>query len=288
MIRSMTGFARRETQGAWGTLVCEVRTVNHRFLEVSLRLPEELRSLDGELRQLIAGALRRGKVDASLYLKTAGAGVQLNEINSEVLQQLAARVTEVRNALAADAPLSPLDVLRWPGVLKDAERDASPLLVAAQALLKSTLVELNDMRHREGSRIHELIAQRCEAIAAQVQLVKTRLPDIAVRQRERLLARLATLNTAVDNERLEQELVIFAHKMDVDEELDRLSSHLVEIRGVIASSEPAGRRLDFLMQELNRESNTLSSKSQDVDTTRAAVELKVVIEQMREQIQNVE
>lgn len=288
MIRSMTGFARRECQGVWGTLVCEVRTVNHRFLEVSLRLPEELRSLDSEIRQLIAAALRRGKVDASIYLKSTSANAQLNEINQEVLKELAARIAEIRSALAADAPLSPLELLRWPGVLKEAERDASPLLVATQELVKETLTELNEMRHREGGRIHELLALRCEAIATQVHLVKTRLPEIAAKQRERMLARLATLNTQVDNERLEQELVIFAHKMDVDEEMDRLTSHLVEIRSVIASTEPAGRRLDFLMQELNRESNTLSSKSQDADTTRAAVELKVVIEQMREQIQNVE
>jgi uncharacterized protein (TIGR00255 family) len=288
MIRSMTGFARSEIQGVWGTLVCELRTVNHRFLEVSLRLPEELRSLDGELRQLIAAALRRGKVDASIYLKSATTGAQLHELNAEVLKQLASRIAEVRSVISADAPLSALDVLRWPGVLKDVERDASPLLVATQDLVKTTLTELNDMRHREGGRIHELLAQRCEAIATQVQLVKTRLPEIAARQRERILARLATLNAQIDSERVEQELVIFAHKMDVDEEMDRLTSHLVEIRSVIASTEPAGRRLDFLMQELNRESNTLSSKSQDADTTRAAVELKVVIEQMREQIQNVE
>ncbi|MGE0114523.1 MAG: YicC/YloC family endoribonuclease [Steroidobacteraceae bacterium] len=284
----MTGFARRECQGAWGTLVCELRTVNHRFLEVSLRLPEELRALDSELRQLIAAALRRGKVDASLYLKTSAAATQLNDINQELLKQLASRIAEVRSTVSADAPLSALDLLRWPGVLKEAERDASPLLTAAGTLLEETLVALNQMRHREGGRIHELIVQRCDAIATQVQLVKTRLPEIAARQRERMLARLATLNAQIDHERLEQELVIFAHKMDVDEEMDRLTSHLVEIRNAIVSTEPAGRRLDFLMQELNREANTLSSKSQDADTTRAAVELKVVIEQMREQIQNVE
>lgn len=144
------------------------------------------------------------------------------------------------------------------------------------------------MRSREGGRIHELLEQRCIAITQQVALVKTKLPDISARQRERLLTRLATLPTPTDHDRLEQELVIFAHKMDVDEEMDRLGSHLVEIRSVISSDEPAGRRLDFLMQELNREANTLSSKSQDADTTRAAVEIKVIIEQMREQIQNVE
>ncbi|MGD9842732.1 MAG: YicC/YloC family endoribonuclease [Steroidobacteraceae bacterium] len=288
MIRSMTGFARQECHGEWGTLVCEMRTVNHRFLEVSLRLPEDLRSLDSELRQLIASALKRGKVDASLHLKSANVAAQSQELNLELLNELRSRLEIVRTTAQADAPVSALDLLRWPGVLKEVERDASPLLLATQELLQQTLEQLNDMRSREGTRIHELLEQRCAAIATQVALVKTRLPEIAARQRERMLARLSTLNTQVDNERLEQELVIFAHKMDVDEEMDRLSSHLVEIRGAIAATEPAGRRLDFLMQELNRESNTLSSKSQDADTTRAAVELKVIIEQMREQIQNVE
>lgn len=288
MIRSMTGFARRECQGDWGTVVCELRTVNHRFLEVSLRLPEELRTLDSKLRELLAAGLRRGKVDASIYLKSTTAAVQLNELNHELLTELQRRLAELRTALPADAPLNALDLLRWPGMLKDSERDVSPLLAATTSLVKATLDELNEMRSREGGRMHEVIAQRCAAIATQVQVVKTRLPEISAKQRERLLARLATFNVTADQERLEQELVIFAHKMDVDEELDRLDSHLVEIRSVIVSSEPAGRRLDFLMQELNREANTLSSKSQDSDTTRAAVELKVLIEQMREQIQNIE
>lgn len=288
MIRSMTGFARREQQGEWGTLVCELRTVNHRFLETSLRLPEELRALDSDLRQLLAGGIRRGKLDASVYLKTASVPVQLSEINQEVLSVLHQRISDVRAALSADAPMSALDILRWPGVLKDSERDLSPLLLAITPLVKATLVDLNNMRAREGIRLHEVIAQRCTGIEAQIQIVKARLPEIAVRQRERLQTRLNTLNVAVDQERLEQELVMFAHRMDVDEELDRLDSHLVEIRAAIASNEPAGRRLDFLMQELNREANTLSSKSQDSDTTRAAVELKVLIEQMREQVQNIE
>ena len=288
MIRSMTGFARQECHGEWGTLVCEIRTVNHRFLEISLRLPEELRPLDSELRQVITQSLKRGKVDASLYLKSSNGGGALQEINVDLLNELNARLTTVRHTLQVDAPISALDILRWPGVLKEAERDASPLLIAAQDLVKQTLQELNDMRGREGSRIHELLEQRCAAIATQVSVVKNKLPEISARQRERMLARLSTLTTQVDQERIEQELVIFAHKMDVDEEMDRLTSHLVEIRSVIASNEPAGRRLDFLMQELNREANTLSSKSQDADTTRAAVEVKVIIEQMREQIQNVE
>ena len=288
MIRSMTGFARRECQGEWGTLVCELRTVNHRFLETSLRLPEELRALDGELRQLVASALRRGKVDVNFFLKANAATGHLSELNQELLNELSSRLATVRSSLRADAPINALDLLRWPGVLKEAERDTSPLLTATQSLLQETLNELNEMRSREGGRIHELISQRCEAIAVQVEIVKTKLPDISARQRDKLLARIQALNLPTDNDRLEQELVIFAHKMDVDEELDRLTSHLVEIRGAIDSHEPAGRRLDFLMQELNREANTLSSKSQDAETTRAAVELKVIIEQMREQIQNIE
>lgn len=290
MIRSMTGFARCERQGPWGTLVCEVRTVNHRFLEVSLRLPEELRALESDLRQRLSTGLRRGKVDASLYLKNAAASGAVNELNLALLGELKQRLDAVRQyfKVEAEAPLNALDLLRWPGVLKEPERDLNPLFTAAAEIITQTTAELNEMRAREGQRIGDVITQRCDGIATQVQLVLARLPQIEARQREKLLTRLATLTTSVDNERLEQELVIFAHKMDVAEELDRLTSHLVEIRGAIASNEPAGRRLDFLMQELNRESNTLSSKSQDADTTRAAVELKVLIEQMREQIQNVE
>lgn len=289
MIRSMTGFARQETQGDFGTLVCELRTVNHRFLEVSLRLPEDLRALDGELRQTISAALRRGKVDASLYLKSGNASTHVSELNQDLLNELFSRMATVRSTIrTADAAISALDILRWPGVLKEAERDNTPLLAAAQTLMKQTLDELNQMRGREGARIHELLSQRCTAIGAQVEIVKTKLPEIAAKQREKLLARIQATGLSVDAERLEQELVIFAHKMDVDEELDRLTSHLKEINLSINGNEPAGRRLDFLMQELNREANTLSSKSQDADTTRAAVELKVLIEQMREQIQNVE
>ena len=251
-------------------------------------MPEDLRSLDTELRQLLAGGLRRGKVDASIYLKSTTAAVQLNEINHGLLNALQRRIAEVRTTLAADAPLNALDVLRWPGVLQESERDVSTLLSAATLLVKTTLDDLNNMRAREGARLNDVIAQRCDILAAQLQLVKVRLPEIANKQRERLQAKLATLTSNADPDRMEQELVLFAHKMDVDEELDRLQSHLVEIRNSIASTEPAGRRLDFLMQELNREANTLSSKSQDTDTTRVAVELKVLIEQMREQVQNIE
>ncbi len=288
MIRSMTGFARRERQGPWGTLVCELRTVNHRYLEVSLRLPEDLRSLDNEVRQTIGAALRRGKVDANLYLKSTPGSTRRLELDQAILDELLARIGDVRARVDASAPLNALDVLRWPGVIREAETDVRPVLVATLDLLRESLQELNDTRAREGLRIRELLATRCASMAAQVDLVRARLPEVSQRLRQRLVERISQLGTAPDADRLEQELVIYAHKMDVDEELDRLGGHLQEVRSVLDATEPSGRRLDFLMQELNREANTLSSKSQDVETTRAAVDMKVFIEQMREQIQNVE
>ena len=288
MIRSMTGFARRERQGVWGTLSCELRTVNHRYLEVSLRLPDELRALDNEIRQLIAAALRRGKVDANIYLKSAAGNQRALELDLNLLNEVIGRVHEVRERIQDTAAVSPLDLLRWPGVVREAEMDAAPIIAAALELAREALSELNETRQREGQRIRELLLARCTAMRAQTQSVKLRLPEVSQRLRERIKDRITQLGMAPDNERLEQELVMYAHKMDVDEELDRLVGHLDEVQAALNSSEPAGRRLDFLMQELNREANTLSSKSQDSETTKAAVDMKVMIEQMREQIQNVE
>jgi uncharacterized protein (TIGR00255 family) len=288
MIRSMTGFARVERQGAWGALACELRSVNHRYLEVSLRLPEELKTLEADLRQRISAALRRGKVDLSLYLRGAGAGAAATEIDDQALGQLLARIASVRDRLDDAAPVSPLDALRWPGVLREVERDADALIAATRQLLDEALVEIEASRAREGRRIRETLLQRTASMRELVDTVKTRLPEVSARLRTRVVERIEQLGVTPDPDRLEQELVLYAHKMDVAEELDRLESHLVEIGSILDSDEPAGRRLDFLMQELNREANTLSSKSQDVETTRAAVEMKVAIEQMREQIQNVE
>ncbi len=288
MIRSMTGFARRERHGPWGTLACELRTVNHRYLEVALRLPDELRALEGDARQAIAAALRRGKIDANLHLKPAAGTAQQLDINREVLDQLLAKAHEVSSQARSTVPLNPIDILRWPGVLRDADKDLSSASAAALDLLREALTELNDVRAREGARMRDLIRLRCDSIEAQVQGVRPRLPEITAKMRAKLLERLTQLTTGVNQERLEQELALFATRLDVDEELDRLEAHLAEVRSVLDGSEPAGRRLDFLMQELNRETNTLSSKSQDLETTRAAVDMKVAIEQMREQIQNVE
>jgi uncharacterized protein (TIGR00255 family) len=289
MIRSMTGFARRERQGPWGTLTCELRTVNHRYLEISLRLPEDLRGLEGDARQLLGGSLRRGKVEAGLYLRGTTVVAPKLELNRPMVEQLLRRAADVGSMLGGiPGPMSALDILRWPGVIREAERDLTPIAGEALALLGETAGELNDSRAREGGRIHELLRQRCEGLLERVALVRARLPEVSARIRAKVSERVAQLGTQVDPERLEQELVLLAYKMDVEEELDRLGSHVTETLHVLDATEPAGRRLDFLMQELNREANTLSSKSQDVETTRAAVDMKVLIEQMREQVQNVE
>ncbi|NLG75118.1 MAG: YicC family protein [Xanthomonadaceae bacterium] len=288
MIRSMTGFARRERQGPWGTLTCEMRTVNHRYLEITVRLPEELRTLDNEIRQAISSSLRRGKVDANIYLKPAADTQRALELDTRLLDELAARIEEVRERLKETAPISPVELLRWPGIVREAELDLAPVTAAALELTREALTELNEMRLREGQRIRELLLARCATMRAQTRAVKVRLPEVSQRVRDRIKERISQLGLTPDSERLEQELVLYAHKMDVDEELDRLAGHLDEVEAALASSEPAGRRLDFLMQELNREANTLSSKSQDAETTKAAVDMKVAIEQMREQVQNVE
>jgi uncharacterized protein (TIGR00255 family) len=289
MIRSMTGFARRERQGPWGTLTCEIRAVNHRYLELSLRMPEDLRAVENDARQAVSAALRRGKVDVGLYLRGAPAQAATIEINRALVEQLARTATDV-GAIAGSSlgPVSPLDLLRWPGVIREAEKDLRPVLASAMELLRETVTELNESRAREGARIHEMLAGRCESLRDSVAALRSRLPDISARIRARVTERIAQLGTPVDPARLEQELVLLAYKMDFDEELDRLGSHVTETLQVLDAKEPSGRRLDFLMQELNREANTLSSKSQDADTTRAAVDMKVLIEQMREQVQNVE
>jgi uncharacterized protein (TIGR00255 family) len=289
MIASMTGFARREAEGAWGTLVCELRSVNHRFLETGFRLPEELRSLEPDLRQALMRDLKRGKVDCNVNYRAAQGADRALELNAEALERVLARVREISAAMPdCSAGVSALEVLRWPGVLRDSGRGTDELLGAARELVGATLADLAASRAREGARLRELLEQRCAALTTLVTQVRARLPEVHARVRARLDERLAELKANVDQDRLEQELALLLQRLDVDEELDRLTAHVAEIRRVIGGSEPAGRRLDFLMQELNREANTLSSKSQDLETTRAAVDMKVLIEQMREQVQNVE
>jgi uncharacterized protein (TIGR00255 family) len=287
MIASMTGFARREISGSWGTLVCELRSVNHRFLEAGFRLPDELRSAEGELRQHLARDLRRGKVDCTITYRRAQVSEAGLDVDSQALERLVARLREIGRSFPQHT-VNLVDVLRWPGVLKEDTSAGEELTVAAKALFGSTLEDLAAARAREGLRLKEILELRCSSLEEHVRQVRERLPEVQTRLRARLDERLRELTASVDQDRLEQELALLLQRLDIDEELDRLSGHIQEIRRVLAGNEPAGRRLDFLMQELNREANTLSSKSQDLDTTRTAVDMKVIIEQMREQVQNAE
>jgi uncharacterized protein (TIGR00255 family) len=288
MIASMTGFARREASGPWGTLVCELRSVNHRFLEAGVRLPDELRAAEGELRSRLTRQLRRGKVDCTvIYRRAAGAAGSL-EVEPLALERVLAAVKLVSRSHGEPLSVNALDVLRWPGVLREEASGTEQVLSAAYELFDATLAELVAARAREGARLAELLEQRCGTLESLVADVRARLPEVQARLRQRLHERLAEIAASVDHERLEQELALLLQRLDVDEELERLSGHIAEVRRVIGAQEPAGRRLDFLMQELNREANTLSSKSQDLETTRNAVDMKVVIEQMREQVQNAE
>jgi uncharacterized protein (TIGR00255 family) len=288
MITSMTGFARRESTGTWGTLVCELRSVNHRFLEAGFRLPDELRAAEGELRTRLTRQVRRGKVDCTLqFRRPQGAAAPL-EVDAAALQRLLTAVEVVTRSLREPSTVNALDVLRWPGVLREDSAGDEQLLAVAYAVFGATLEELVAARAREGARLRELLEQRCAALETLIASVRQRLPEVQTRVRTRLDERLVELGASVDRERIEQELALLLQRLDVDEELERLAGHIEEVRRVIGGSEPAGRRLDFLMQELNREANTLSSKSQDLETTRTAVDMKVLIEQMREQVQNAE
>jgi uncharacterized protein (TIGR00255 family) len=287
MIRSMTGFARRERQFPWGLLAWELKTVNHRFLELGCRLPEEFRPAESDFRAAIAAAIRRGKVECSLHFRPAVVASQL-EVDSALLTSLTARAQQIAAQAGSSARIDVLDLLRWPGVIHDATRDAAPMIAAAKSLLEEALAELARFRDSEGGRLRDALEQRCAGLLEFSGRVIERLPEIRSRMRAKLLDRIAQLVSDVDQDRLEQELAILAQRLDVDEEIDRLRGHVTEVRKTFEGQEAAGRRLDFLMQELNREANTLSSKSQDIETTRAAVDMKVLIEQMREQVQNIE
>jgi uncharacterized protein (TIGR00255 family) len=283
----MTGFARRERQYPWGLLAWELKTVNHRYLEVGCRLPEEFRAAEADFRQAVSGAVRRGKVECSLHFRPAAAAGAL-ELDTEALAALTQRAQQLAAQAGPAARIEVLDLLRWPGVVRDQTRDSAALIAAAQTLLGEALIELARFRDSEGGRLRETLELRCAGLTDLSNRVADRLPEVRARMRAKLLERIAQLTADVDHDRLEQELAILAQRLDVDEEIDRLRGHVAEVRKAFAGQEPAGRRLDFLMQELNREANTLSSKSQDIETTRAAVDMKVLIEQMREQVQNIE
>ena len=288
MLHSMTGFARQIAETSLGTLTCELRAVNHRYLDVQFRLPDDLRAKETEFRQLIGTALKRGKVECHLHFRRADSDAGKLVIDEALAREVAARLAEIAALLPDSEDPDPMDILRWPGVVVDPEIDTDPLYDEARTVVGNALAAMTAMRRSEGERIAEMLTGRCEEIRRIGASVRARMPDVLAAVRQKQQDRLDKLDVSAEPERLEAELALIAQKLDVDEELDRLESHVVEILEVLERDEPVGRRLDFLMQELNREANTLGSKSADTETTQAAVELKVLIEQMREQIQNVE
>jgi len=288
MLHSMTGFARESVETTLGTLTWEIRAVNHRFLDVQFKLPEDLRPKEQAFRQQASAVVSRGKVECGLYFRRAVDQQSEMQVDVDLVELLGARISELCAKLPATSAINPVEILRWPGVMKQPEFDAEPLFAEAATLLDVTLTALNEMRVSEGERIEEMLESRCAEIENIAASVRTRMPQVLAASRAKQKERLDKLDVEADPARLEVELALIAQKIDVDEELDRLESHLVEIRNAIGAKKAVGRRLDFLMQELNREANTLGSKSADTETTKAAVDLKVLIEQMREQIQNVE
>jgi len=288
MIASMTGFARSELAGPLGTLVCEIRSVNHRFLDATLRLPDSCRVLEPELRAQLSRELKRGKVDCTLQQRNTETADSSLEIDGAALDRLLERVRELSNLMPKYAQVNLVELLRFPGILREPVTDSETLLQAVRKLFGDTVTQLAAARAREGERLAALIRQRCAALALLVGQIRARLPEAHARIRTRFHERLQELGAQVDQDRMEQEILLMLQRFDIAEELDRLDGHIEEAEHTLSGTEPAGRRLDFLMQEFNREANTLSSKSQDIETTRAAVEMKVLIEQMREQVQNIE
>ena len=285
MVSSMTAFARLEESGEWGHAVWEIRTVNHRYLDISTRLPEELRALESGVRERVAARLSRGKVECNLRYD---AEAMLNDIS--VNARLAGKIIQAAANLpiANPAPVNPVDILRWPGVIEKNAPDLEQTGAHLFELLDRTLHDLLDNRRREGEKTSRMIEDRCELALQQVKQLRTRVPEIITALGARHLARVQELELELDSGRLEQEIALLSQKLDVDEELDRLETHILEVRHVLTEAKPIGRRLDFLMQEMNREANTLGSKSAHIDTGNASIELKVLIEQMREQVQNIE
>ena len=288
MICSMTAFARQQGHGEYGELTWEVRSVNHRYLEATVRLPEELRAIEPAVRERVTQRLGRGKVECNLRFKATAAGNVELQVNERLVDQVLKAADAMAHRLHSSHHPSIMDILRWPGVLESGSQDFAPVQQAALEQFDAALDVLVETREREGARLAELIQQRVVSMRGQVENARQRMPQVIEGIRERLRHRLAEVVENLDPDRLEQEMAILAQRLDIDEEMDRLNTHLDEVERVLSQDEPVGRRLDFLMQELNREANTLGSKSADSETTAVSVEMKVLIEQMREQVQNIE
>jgi len=289
MIRSMTGFARVERQFDFGRMSWEMRSVNHRYLDYGLRLPEEFRPLESDIRTCLGQYLSRGKIEANLRLVTEPGAISSKlELNTGLAQEVLEVHKEMTRLAGVEQEADISQVLNWPGLIEEKRPDPTPLRAAAMELLIEAAQELQAGRAREGEQMANAIRERLTGVAAITANIRLWLPEIRISLKQKMLDRVADLKMPLEPGRIEQEVVLLSQKIDVDEELDRLDAHVEEVYRVLDLEEPVGRRLDFLMQEFNRESNTLSSKSIDQRTTQAAVDLKVLIEQMREQVQNVE
>ena len=288
MIYSMTGYAAASREFSYGVLNLELRSVNHRYLDIQFRLPDELRAVESQLRELLAARFGRGKVDCRATFASGAAAGKALHLNEELMRELAALAARVRSALPDAGALRTADVLRWPGMLGADTAPVEELQQACRELLAKAIEELAATRRREGERLKSLLLERIAAMETHIAGVAPRIPQAVAAFRDRLAARLKEALAAMDDERIRQEVTLFATKIDVDEELTRLSTHVAEVKRVLDKGGAVGKRLDFLMQEMNREANTLGSKSADTAVSQAALELKVLIEQMREQVQNIE
>ena len=288
MTLSMTAFSRQQQEQKWGSLTWEIRSVNHRYLETSVRLPESLRALENGVREAVRKRLTRGKVECALRFQSEAKFSSDLHLNTKLIQQLVQANIEIEQITGTSVSLNNMELLRWPGVIEEQDFDKTSIEKQALSLFSAALDDLVATREREGAELQGFIQQRIDSVREIVVSIRNKMPEILAKQKQNILDRLADLQAELEPSRLEQEVSLLTQKADVEEELDRLDSHLNEVERVLGAKGQKGRRLDFLMQELNREANTLSSKSIVVETTLNAVELKVLIEQMREQIQNVE
>jgi uncharacterized protein (TIGR00255 family) len=287
MIKSMTAYASQEAEIGNLTITCELRSVNHRYCDISIKIPERLRYIEADLRGIISEAISRGKVECSINYKKASDGSGYS-VNLQAVTSLLAAAEQIEQLMPAALSYSALDILAFPGIQQEPEIDRDAMNAGIKKLLKHTLTQFLEVRQREGAQLKTLIEERCTKMQGFVVSASGRMPEVLRLIRNRLKDRVVELVAQPDFDRLEQELVILTQKLDITEELDRLDTHISEVIRVLKQPEPVGRRLDFLMQELNREANTLGSKSADKEMTQIAIELKVLIEQMREQIQNIE
>ncbi len=288
MIHSMTGYASTTRELATAALSVEIRSVNHRYLDLQFRLPEELRALETGLRELATARLQRGKVECRIALNPLPNAAKSAELNHEALKQLRALCEKLRLAWPSVPGLSAADILRWPGMLSVQEVSVEAIRADCYEALQAVLEDFTDSRAREGEKLKVILLERMASMEERIAVVTPRMPEILAAHKEKLSARLREAMAVADDERIRQELALFANRVDVDEELGRLGAHLSELKRILGKGGAVGKRLDFMMQELNREANTLGSKSVDVEVTRVSLDLKLLIEQMREQIQNIE